>query len=396
MTPSPFEIGQAIGSNIGQVQQRQTDLTAIDQILAQAGQSGDQQVMDTAMNQILSRVSPQRQQSALQVLQERKNRIESQKSKQDKVEALRRAGFDESIADLPPALQTQKAKSLETQKRFEQIVNPPGQQGTDAEGVQTDQLAPQQGLRGLSEDQLIQLSGVSEFSRPASEELKRRQEEVKAAKTAFEPESEKLEAKRVSELATEIESDFKASQSEGIRLSRMEKLDEKGDLSTPLMVKTLNTFGLPLGVLSNPDSEEFAKLEADYLRDIRQVFQGRVTNYEVQAFLKGIPTLMNTPEGKRAIIRNRRLLNDAKRLKYDAYKDILKENQGRKPPNMGIMIEERVQEGMADIEDKFREGVSEQIDKFQQPIRMIDPQGRSVSIPPGKIEAALNAGAKFQ
>jgi len=393
MTPSPFQIGQAIGSNIGQVQERHTDLTAIDQILSQAGQSGDQQVIDTAMNQILSRVSPQRQKTALDILNKRRERALEQQRKQQERESFKRAGLDPELAELPADVRREKIKSAEAQKRFEQITGTQERPVLDGE---IDAAAETQGLRGLSEDQLIQLSGVSEYSMPAREELKRRQEEVKAARTAFEPESEKLEAKRVAELATEIENDFKSAQSENIRLGRMEKLDEKGTLSTPAMVKTLNTLGLPIGILSNPDSEEFVKLEADYLRDIRQVFQGRVTNYEVQAFLKGIPSLMNTPEGKRAIIRNRRLINDAKQLRYDAYKDILKENQGRKPPNMGIMIEERIQEGMSDIEEKFREGVNEQNDKFQQPIRMIDPQGRIVNIPPNQIEAAMNAGAKFQ
>jgi len=393
MTPSPFQIGQAIGSNIGQVQERHTDLTAIDQILSQAGQSGDQQVIDTAMNQILSRVSPQRQKTALDILNKRRERALEQQRKQQERESFKRAGLDPELAELPADVRREKIKSAEAQKRFEQIT---GTQERPVVDREIDAAAETQGLRGLSEDQLIQLSGVSEYSMPAREELKRRQEEVKAARTAFEPESEKLEAKRVAELATEIENDFKSAQSENIRLGRMEKLDEKGTLSTPAMVKTLNTLGLPIGILSNPDSEEFVKLEADYLRDIRQVFQGRVTNYEVQAFLKGIPSLMNTPEGKRAIIRNRRLINDAKQLRYDAYKDILKENQGRKPPNMGIMIEERIQEGMSDIEEKFREGVNEQNDKFQQPIRMIDPQGRIVNIPPNQIEAAMNAGAKFQ
>jgi hypothetical protein len=82
MTPSPFQIGQAIGSNIGQVQERHTDLTAIDQILSQAGQSGDQQAIDTAMNQILARVSPNRQKTALDILQKRRDAIVAQSKPQ--------------------------------------------------------------------------------------------------------------------------------------------------------------------------------------------------------------------------------------------------------------------------------------------------------------------------
>jgi len=390
-SPSPFSIGQAIGGQIGQVQERQTDLTALDQILAQAGQSEDPRAIDVAINQVMSRVSPQRQGAALDLLQGKKKDILEQKKSQQERQAYRDQGLDPSLRFLPPGVQTQKVKSLEAQTRFDQIVNPQVNQVTEGEPVKSNTL------RDLNDDQLIQLSGVPEYSTPAREELRRRQEDVKASQTAFEPESEKLEARRVSELATEIEKDFRGAQSENMRLGRSEKLDEKGNLSTPLMVKTLNALGLPIGVLSNPDSEEYVKIEADYLRDVRNVFPGgRVTNYEVQAYLKGIPTLLNTPEGRRAIVRNRRLINEAKILRYDTYKEIIKENNGVKPRNLGILLEERIQDRMNDIQERFIDGITDAGDKFQVPIRMIDPQGRVVNIPPSEIEAALNGGAKFQ
>lgn len=215
-------------------------------------------------------------------------------------------------------------------------------------------------------------------------------------KPTFEPREEALEAERVSELATNIENEYKAYQAEDMRLDRMEKLSDKGELSTPLMVQGLNKLGLPLGILGNPDSEEYAKLEADFLRDVKNVFPGgRISNFEVQSYLKTLPSLLNTPEGKKAIIRNKRLQNEAKKLRYDAYKDILKENKGKKPRNMGLLIDEKIGGRLSEIENEFKEGLQSQIEKFQQPIRMKNPQGQIFDIPTHLIEKAVKEGFLF-
>src|SRR5690606_18161947 len=122
-------------------------------------------------------------------------------------------------------------------------------------------------------------------------------------KPIFEPESEKLEAKRVADLATEIEKEFQSAASEDMRLERQLQLDKEGNISTPVLIKLMDTFGIPIGVLGNPATEEYRKIEADYVRDVSKVFPGgRITNYEIGAYLKTIPGLMNSPEGRKQII----------------------------------------------------------------------------------------------
>lgn len=218
-----------------------------------------------------------------------------------------------------------------------------------------------------------------------------------STKPTFEPESERLEAKRVADLATEIEKNYMTARNEDIRLDRMEQLSEKNDISTPAMMKVLDTVGLPIGILANPETEEYRKLETDFIRDARDIFPGgRITNYEIQSYLKTIPTLMNSKDGRKAIIHNRKLLNEAKKVRYDEYKNIIKENGGKKPPNLSIMLEERIAGKIMEIEDKFKEGIDKSTQKHQQPIRMIDPNGKPVDIPPNMIEKAIKAGAQFQ
>lgn len=288
-----------------------------------------------------------------------------------------RAGGD--VERLSPRLQNLVGQQQLFQKKLEDDAQKKAQQQREQQ-----LLAKHASGQELTQEELQELSVTSLRS------ISKDQQEV------FEKEADKLEAKRVSELATDISNDFQAAQSEDMRLDRMETLDEKGNLSTPLMVKSLQAFGLPLGVLSNPDSEEFSKLEAEFLRDVRQVFPGgRITNYEIQAYLKGIPSLMNSEEGRRSIIRNRRLINEGKKARYNAYKDILKENGGRKPPNLDVLIQERTADDMARISEEFRDNVQSTTEQFQQPIRMQDKDGKIYNIPPNKIEQALNDQFSF-
>lgn len=70
-----FETSRGIGNNIARGTQQAQDRTAIDDILQQASQTGNPQDIDLAINQILSRVSPERQQMAIGVLANKKQEI---------------------------------------------------------------------------------------------------------------------------------------------------------------------------------------------------------------------------------------------------------------------------------------------------------------------------------
>lgn len=306
--------------------------------------------------------------------------------------------------------------------------------GGDLFGTMNEPGTQKRGLQSLGEEKLQALLGTKRFKEPAKAELARRQKEKqqeevyqlykdagfsdeealqraqssspatartifreKTEKPLFESEGEKLEAKRVAELATEIEKGYSTARNEDLRLGRMEELSKKGDVSTPAMMKVLDKLGLPVGILSNPDTEEYHKLETDFIREARDIFPGgRITNYEIQSYLKTIPTLMNSKEGREAIIHNRRLLNDAKKIRYDEYKKILKENGGKKPANMGILLDERIENKINDLEDQFREGLDSTLDKYSTKIKMYGQDGKVYEIPPHLIPQAQSQGLIFR
>lgn len=84
--PNTFNIGAQAGTNIvrgiTQGLQKRQDVNAIDQILQEAQASGDPAQVQNAMSQILRQVSPERQQAAMQVLQNKMGQIQQQQSVQ--------------------------------------------------------------------------------------------------------------------------------------------------------------------------------------------------------------------------------------------------------------------------------------------------------------------------
>lgn len=81
--PTPFEVGRGIGENVSKGFQGYQDTNAIDQILGQAYQSQDPNAVPNAMQAIMSRVSPEKQQQAMQILQSKHQQMVNQKTQNE-------------------------------------------------------------------------------------------------------------------------------------------------------------------------------------------------------------------------------------------------------------------------------------------------------------------------
>lgn len=108
----------------------------------------------------------------------------------------------------------------------------------------------------------------------------------------------------------------------------------------------------------SPDSEEFEKLSADFVRDAKSIFGNRITDSDLRVFLQMIPTLSNTDEGKKVIIRNLKNMNKANEIRATVMKDIIKENGGRRPMNLQELVEERSSDELNKLAEQFISGSS--------------------------------------
>ncbi len=148
--------------------------------------------------------------------------------------------------------------------------------------------------------------------------------------------------KETKETRKEILSQARGAQESNMRLDRMEKLNEKGELINPVFNALLGKIGLDIPALKNPDSQEFEKISNDMFKGIREIFGARILSIEIDTFLKTIPTLMQSSEGKRRVIRNLKIINEGADIRRNAMKEIMKENQGTPPYDLAEQIDERI------------------------------------------------------
>jgi hypothetical protein len=192
----------------------------------------------------------------------------------------------------------------------------------------------------------------------------------------------------------QISREAKGAKDNNQRLARMESLINEGRLNNAAFVGFLDnlggvgaSIGSLIGLLSGggllgagvggtlgkavgaglegagnvfltPQSQEFNKLSKDFLKTARDYFGGRITENQVDTFLETVPTLSQTDEGKRAVIRNLRLFNDAALLRKKIMDQVIKENGGKRPANLDALIEERGAPQLDKIANKFKKGVS--------------------------------------
>jgi len=195
-----------------------------------------------------------------------------------------------------------------------------------------------------------------------------KEDKAKARKMAME--EEKLSLAKQKEINQDTRKYFeetmkagKASRENEMRLNRMKTLLKKGNLTNPAFYNILNTidkgifgFGINLKFLMNPDSQEFEKLSTDFTKNAKDIFGSRVTQSEIQLFLKTIPTLAQTDEGKRRVLRNWDRLNKAGKLKKKAMLDIIEMNGGRRPAGLEALVEKKVGPQLDKLAEDFAVG----------------------------------------
>lgn len=183
-SPSPFEIGRAVGNNFSNASTKIKDNSAIESILSDAMNSGDPKVIQSSIGKILSQVSPERQGLAVQYLQNTYNALQQKQQQAQKRSDEENAGL---IPGIDPKVQAQFVKDKAKQDRISQY----GLGGDVASNGQADPSTPPPNVpnpipgstpvsqpkesvfKRLSKDQLIKLTGHPdrEIAEPAKAQL---------------------------------------------------------------------------------------------------------------------------------------------------------------------------------------------------------------------------------
>jgi hypothetical protein len=173
-------------------------------------------------------------------------------------------------------------------------------------------------------------------------------------------------------------------------LDRMEELNKEGKLDTPGYTEFLKRSGLDIPALMNPESQEFQKIAQNFLRDAKTYFGGKVSNFEVEQFLKTIPSLSQSPEGRQRVIAGLKNIANAKKAYADTYLEIFNESKGVPPLDVNEQIYERVDKRLDKLSEKFRQDLSKEVPKGQHKLITALQAGAGSA---AKIAAPAIAGA---
>lgn len=191
---------------------------------------------------------------------------------------------------------------------------------------------------------------------------------------------DKIAKKESKEFLNQLNKDAKVSKDNDMRLDRMQELIDTGKLSSPLFHNFLNTLahglwgvGLDLHFLESPESQEFSKISNDFIKGVKDVFGARVTDLDLKSYLKTIPTLSQTNEGKERIIRNLKISNQANKIKEKVAKSIIRANGNQIPADLALIVDEAVSPKLDELSKRFVTNMKpkNKVTKSQEPIDTI-------------------------
>lgn len=186
---------------------------------------------------------------------------------------------------------------------------------------------------------------------------------------------------------------------ESMALDRLQKLP---NLPTGLNKFNVNpkTGELFFPALSSPEAQLFAKTINDFTTKAKDSYGARVTNFELDRFMKRLPTLANSPEGRQLIISQMKLINDLDRLEDKSLVDVYDHyGVGRINSQQAKQLAKIYRKEQEDIiKDRFKDldGKINSLMKRRQgnSVTLYDPSGREISVPEGEVEEALKLGAR--
>lgn len=163
---------------------------------------------------------------------------------------------------------------------------------------------------------------------------------------------------------TGVTGELESAESTDNLIDRMVQLSDEQE-STPAFVTLMQKIGVPTSVFGNPSEEEIEKISNEMLKSIPAGWKGKILQSEFHALMRTVPTLLNSPEGKKIIARNMKLLLVAPaEIKYEAMREVTKQyldNNKKLPADFVERVKEATKSKMAFLKKEFLEGSQDAI-----------------------------------
>lgn len=181
------------------------------------------------------------------------------------------------------------------------------------------------------------------------------------------------------------------------RLLQMQHVNTNEELINASAAKFLDAMNIPLGVLDNPSNELYDKVSKDLLKGLPETYGGgKILQTEVENFLKTIPSLMNSAEGRRMVTSNFLKLGEMREVFYNEMRNLEKkyEEEGKPLPRD---FERQILDNVKPMSDRItNEFVKMSEIKHVPPgtVAFFDPSGNIKFVPEESIEYFQNKGGR--
>lgn len=143
------------------------------------------------------------------------------------------------------------------------------------------------------------------------------------------------------------------------RLDILDSLNKSDKLPKNLARANVDKEGnLRLPFASTPEAERYVKVLNEFSTGAKDTFGSRVTNFDLSQYLKRYPTLLNSAEGRKQLIKQMKIVNDINSVYYKNLKDIYTKAGGVR--NIDADVAEDLAERMS--EDK----IGSLVEKFNE------------------------------
>jgi hypothetical protein len=193
--------------------------------------------------------------------------------------------------------------------------------------------------------------------------------------------------KKNNEKVTDSSDKLRKKVSEFQRYAQLERLNEGGRLPEGLENLNINwtTGDIHFPKLANAETQAYVKAINDFTTQAKDTFGARVTNFELGAFMKRLPTLANSSAGRRLIINQMKLANEADQLYDKALLDVY-DHYGVQ--NIDFSKADKIARGKIDNEiGTIKKKALENLDSVEvQEARLLAPEGKiPARSPDGKV-----------
>lgn len=177
--------------------------------------------------------------------------------------------------------------------------NDASQPAVDAQNIQT---WPQSSI-----DELVARGNIAAQKEQARRLLEQQRTE-KRQSAYFKKNEDKL---------SELSDKLSTLETEDMQFDRLGELADSGKLPNNFAVALFSKGGQlndKAYALLSPEGQEFIKIIVDNTKGIKDTYGARVTNFDLETYLKRLPSLLNSPKGRERVIRDLKVINQINRL----------------------------------------------------------------------------------